>query len=82
MIEFGIAGAGLLLIAWLFETVKSIRSHKALVDLKFALIYLTSTVLLTVYAYLRQDSVFFSVNILLIILVLFEIFYTIYKKRR
>jgi lipid-A-disaccharide synthase-like uncharacterized protein len=82
MIEVGIAGAVLLLAAWLFETYESIKRHKALVDLKFALIYIISTILLTVYAYQRNDVVFFSTNLLLIILVLFEIFYTIHKTRR
>jgi lipid-A-disaccharide synthase-like uncharacterized protein len=82
MIEIGIAGAILLLVAWLFETFESIKRHKALVDLKFALIYITSTILLTVYAYQRNDFVFFSVNICLIVLVLFEIIYTIHKTRR
>jgi len=78
----GIAGAILLLIAWIFETYESIKKRKALVDLKFALIYITSTILLTVYAYQRNDVVFFSVNLCLIVLVLFEIFYTIKKTRR
>jgi lipid-A-disaccharide synthase-like uncharacterized protein len=82
MIEIGIAGAVLLLVAWLFETFESIKRHKALVDLKFALIYITSTILLTIYAFQRNDYVFFSVNICLIVLVLFEIFYTINKTRR
>jgi len=82
MIEIGIAGAALLLVAWLFETYECVKIHKALVDLKFAFIYITSTILLTVYAYSNNDYVFFSVNLLLIVLVLFEILYTIYKTRR
>jgi len=82
MIEIGIAGAILLLVAWLFETFESVKRHKALVDLKFAFIYIASTILLTVYAYQRNDIIFFSINILLIILVLFEILYTIKKTRR
>ncbi len=82
MIEIGIAGAILLLAAWLFETYESVKRHKSLIDLKFAFIYITSTVLLTVYAYQNSDVVFFSVNLCLIVLVLFEIVYTIYKTRR
>jgi len=82
MIEIGIAGGILLLVAWLFETFESVKRHKALVDLKFALIYITSTMLLTFYAYQNNDLVFFSVNLCLIILVLFEIFYTVNKTRR
>ena len=81
MIEVGIAGAILLLIAWLFETYESVKRHKALVDLKFAFIYITSTILLTIYAYSNNDLVFFSVNILLIMLVSFEIAYTVYKTK-
>ena len=82
MIEIGIAGALLLLLAWLFETYESVKKHKALVDLKFAFIYITSTILLTVYAYQRSDFVFFSVNLCLIVLVLFEIAYTIHKTKK
>jgi lipid-A-disaccharide synthase-like uncharacterized protein len=81
MIEIGIAGAILLVLAWLFETFESIKKHKSLIDLKFALIYLVSTIFLTVYAFQNNDIVFFGVNALLIILVLFEIMYTIYKKK-
>lgn len=84
MIEIGIAGAILLLLAWAFETFESVKYHKALIDLKFALIYIISTVLLTIYAFQRNDMVFFSVNLLLIVLVLFEIAYTLknLKKKR
>jgi len=82
MIEIGIAGAILLLAAWLFETYESVKRHKSLIDLKFAFIYIVSTILLTIYAYQNSDMVFFSVNIFLILIVLFEIVYTIYKTRR
>jgi lipid-A-disaccharide synthase-like uncharacterized protein len=81
MIEIGILGAILLALAWLFETIESIKKHKSLIDLKFALIYLVSTILLTVYAFQNNDIVFFGVNALLIILVIFEIVYTFYKKK-
>lgn len=82
MIEIGIAGAILLLIAWLFETYESVKRHKSLIDLKFAFIYIISTILLTIYAYQRNDAVFFYSNLALICLVIFEIVYTIKKTRR
>jgi lipid-A-disaccharide synthase-like uncharacterized protein len=82
MIEIGIAGAILLLAAWLFETYESVKRHKSLIDLKFAFIYIISTILLTVYAYQNSDVVFFSVNVFLILIVLFEIIYTVHKTRR
>jgi len=80
MIEIGILGAVLLVLAWLFETYESIKKHKSLIDLKFALIYLVGTSLLTLYAFQENDIVFFGINFFLLILVLFEIFYTLYKK--
>jgi lipid-A-disaccharide synthase-like uncharacterized protein len=82
MIEIGIAGAILLLAAWLFETYESVKRHKSLIDLKFAMIYITSVILLTIYAYQRNDSVFFYNNLALIALVLFEIFYTVRKTKK
>ena len=82
MIEIGIAGAILLLVAWLFETFESVKRHKSLIDLKFAFIYIISTILLAIYAFQRSDFVFFSTNICLVILVLFEIVYTIHKTKK
>jgi lipid-A-disaccharide synthase-like uncharacterized protein len=81
MIELGIAGAILLLIAWLFETFESIKKHKSLIDLKFALIYLSGTILLSIYSYQKNEYVFLGLQSCLIILVIFEIIYTIYKKK-
>lgn len=81
MIEIGIAGAILLLIAWLFETFESVKKHKSLIDLKFALIYLAGTISLGVYSFQKNDYVFLGLQSCLIILVVFEIIYTIYKKK-
>jgi lipid-A-disaccharide synthase-like uncharacterized protein len=82
MIEIGIAGAIVLLIAWLFETVKSVAKHKALVDVKFAGMYVIGTSLLTLYAYLKSDYVFLALNACLLALVLFEVIYTVKKGLR
>jgi lipid-A-disaccharide synthase-like uncharacterized protein len=81
MIEIGLAGAMLLLVAWFFETFESIKMHKALIDLKFAIIYLAGTGLLTLYAYQNDDPIFFWINVCLIALVGFEILYTVRKTR-
>jgi len=82
MIEFGIAGAVLLLAAWFYETYESVKYHKSLIDLRFAFLYMGSIILLTVYSFQRNDAVFFWINIFLMILVLFEIFYTIFKIKK
>ncbi|MFH1229288.1 MAG: lipid-A-disaccharide synthase N-terminal domain-containing protein [Candidatus Aenigmatarchaeota archaeon] len=82
MIEIGIIGASLLLVAWIFETIKSVRKHKALVDLKFAVIYVSGTIFLATYSYLRSDFVFLILNFCLMTLVFFEIAYTLYMRRK
>jgi len=81
MIEIGILGAILLALAWLFETLESIKKHKSLIDLKFTLIYLVGTVLLTIYSYQKNDYVFLGLQSCLTILIIFEIAYTLYKKK-
>ena len=77
----GIMGAILILVAWLFETEESIRKHKNLVDLKFALIYITGVILLTIYSIEINDSVFFALQVSIAVLILFEILYTLYEKK-
>lgn len=77
----GIVGSILILVAWLFETEESIRKHKSLIDLKFAIVYITGVILLTFYSLEINDSVFFTLQIALTVLILFEILYTVYKKK-
>jgi lipid-A-disaccharide synthase-like uncharacterized protein len=81
MIEIGIVGATLLLAAWLFETVESIKKHKALIDLRFASIYMCGTLLLATYSLQNSDMVFMFINFSLLILATFEVAYTFYRKR-
>lgn len=77
----GIIGAFLILVAWMVEAEESIRKHKALIDLKFSVIYLVATVCLAVYSYQINDAVFFWFQIGLLSIVLFEIFYSIAVKK-
>jgi lipid-A-disaccharide synthase-like uncharacterized protein len=77
----GIVGSVLILIAWLFETEESIRKHKSLVDLKFAFIYIVGIILLTIYSIEINEMIFVALNIALTVLIVFEILYTIYKKK-
>lgn len=65
MLIIGIIGLSLILFAWLFETVEAVREHKSLVDLRFAVIYLISVVILGVYSWLIADAVFLFLNVAL-----------------
>ena len=76
----GIAGALFLLIAWLFETIESVKNHKSLIDLRFAFIYITGIALLAIYASETENPIFFWLNGMIFVLVLFEIIYTLHFK--
>lgn len=84
----GIVGGFLILLAWLFETEESFRKHKTLVDLKFATIYFFGLLFLMVYAFIIDEPIFFWLEVAILIIVLFEISYTLnfkifkYKKKR
>lgn len=82
MVEvLGIIGAIFILSAWIYETIESIKKHKALIDLKFAAISIIGIVLLLFYSIQIRDIIFTFINIVLIVLVGFEIVYTIYAKK-
>jgi len=77
VLEIGILGALCILGAWIFETYESVKRHKALVDLRFAAVYALGNVCLMTYSWLINDMLFFSVNLGILAIVLFEIAYTL-----
>lgn len=76
----GILGGFLILMAWLFETEESIRKHKKMVDLKFSAVYFSGLLFLTIYAYTVNEPIFFWLEIAILLIVIFEIFYTLHLK--
>ena len=76
----GIIGGIIIVIAWILETIESVRKHKSLVDLKFTFAFLLAAIMLTVYSSEKQDLVFFWINIALIIILAVEVL--IYLKFR
>lgn len=81
-LEIGILGAFCILGAWLFETFESVKNHKGLVDLRFAAVYALGNVCLMTYSWLIGDLLFFSVNLGILAIVLFEIAYTLHTLGR
>lgn len=78
MIEFiGWAGFFLLLIAWIPQTVETIRQGRAPVNLLFILLYSFSSAFLALYALLKHETVFFALNTLLTIGSGINLFYKI-----
>jgi hypothetical protein len=82
ILELGVFGALLLLGAWIFETFEAVKHHKAMVDLRFAVVYAFGNAFLTAYSYLKGDMVFLSISGTILAIVLAEITYTLWLLRR
>ncbi len=82
MIEIGVIGAALLVLAWIFETSNSVRKRKLTIDKRFAAMYLVSTVILLVYSLQNGDVIFLFVNTCLIVLVSFEVAYSFLRGQK
>lgn len=80
-IYIGIFGACLILFSWIFETVKSFREHKALIDLKFSIINLFAVSSLSFYSYFVKDSLFIFLNLAIFAIVVVEIILAIHLKK-
>lgn len=80
--EIGILGSVILLLAWLFEMIKSIQEHKSLVDLRFALIYLVGIFFLIIYSISITDIVYIALNSMIAVFVISEILLTIITLRK
>lgn len=78
MIIIGIIGATILIIAWIFATLKEIKRHKSLIDLRFSVLSLVATILLAIYSYQINNAIFVFINISLSILITIEILYTVH----
>ena len=76
----GVLGGFFLLAAWLFETEEAIRKHKKLIDLKFAFIYITGNIFMTLYSIATGNRIFIFINAAIMLLVAFEILYTLHFK--
>jgi len=77
----GLAGAVILVIAWMFETIEGIREHKALIDLRFAVASLVAVILLIAYSQMIENMIFYWLNIILGIIIVLEIAYTLSIKK-
>lgn len=63
----GWLGFGLLVSAWIPQTIETIRQGYTPVNLGFVILYVSSSLLLTVYSVLTGDTIFTALNGLLTI---------------
>lgn len=78
---FGISGAIIIVIAWTWETIEAIKRHKSLVDLSFAALSLIGNTLITIYSWMIQNMIFFWLNFIIWIVIIFEIWYSLHIKK-
>ncbi|WP_103665385.1 PQ-loop domain-containing transporter [Gracilimonas amylolytica] len=61
----GWAGFGILVAAWIPQTLDTIKKGNTQMNLAFIIMYFTSSLLLTIYSVLTEDQVFTALNALL-----------------
>lgn len=61
----GWAGFGILVAAWIPQTLDTIKQGSTQMNLAFIMMYFTSSLLLTIYSILTEDPVFTALNGLL-----------------
>ncbi|HLD62281.1 MAG TPA: hypothetical protein VI875_00275 [Candidatus Norongarragalinales archaeon] len=77
----GLAGAFLVVIAWIFEVQQIVRARHSPLDWNFGILYLSGAVLLTAYALLINSPVFALLNLLAALMALFGLYYKWNEKR-
>lgn len=77
----GWIGLGLLLVAWIPQTIESIRAGHSAVNIIFVWLYMISSTLLALYAFLRDDIVFLLLNALLAIGSGINLYYKLWPRK-
>lgn len=80
----GIFGSALFIIAWLYETWEEVYKHKMQIDLKFAFVDFAGVVAIMIYSYLIDSAIFFYLNVIIAIFIVFEVGYSqfVLKKKK
>lgn len=82
MIELvGWVGFGLLLVAWIPQTVETIKAGRTPINILFILLYACSSTLLALYALLQRDIIFFILNALLAIGSGINLYYKLWPRK-
>ncbi|GAB5409945.1 MAG: hypothetical protein BalsKO_23100 [Balneolaceae bacterium] len=77
----GWSGFAILIMAWIPQTIDTIKAGKTEMNLAFILMYVFSSLLLTVYSVLENDNVFIALNALLTIGSGINLFYKLFPRK-
>ncbi len=76
-----IAGLGLILLGWIYETYQTIRDRHCDVKFHFALLYLFGSLFLAYYAYVLNDLIFIILNIAAAFIALVNLYYILFGEK-
>lgn len=77
----GWAGFAILILAWIPQTWETIKAGKTEMNIAFILMYAISSMLLTVYSVLENDTVFITLNALLTLGSGINLFYKLFPRK-
>ena len=77
----GWSGFAILIMAWIPQTYDTIKAGKTDINIAFILMYVFSSMLLTIYSVLTNDQVFIALNALLTIGSGINLFYKLFPRK-
>lgn len=77
----GWLGFAILIMAWIPQTFDTIKAGKTQMNLAFILMYVFSSLLLTIYSVLENDLVFIALNALLTVGSGINLFYKLFPRK-
>jgi len=76
----GWTGFSVLIMAWIPQTIDTIKAGRTDMNLAFILMYAISSLLLTIYSILENDQVFIALNALLTVGSGINLFYKLFPR--
>ena len=77
----GWLGFAVLIMAWIPQTIDTIKAGRTEMNLAFILMYVFSSLLLTIYSVLENDLVFIALNALLTVGSGINLFYKLFPRK-
>ena len=78
----GWTGFGILIMAWIPQTMETIKAGKTDMNIAFILMYVFASLLLTIYSVLENDHVFIALNGLLTVGSGINLFYKLFPRKQ
>lgn len=77
----GWVGFGILVAAWIPQTIDTIKEGSTQMNIAFIIMYFTSSLLLTIYSVLIDDTIFTALNALLTLGSGINLYYKLFPRK-